>query len=175
MSETAYLSLGSNIDDRMAHMAEAESMLNAHEGITISKTSQVYETEPWPNEHHPDDHPHKEGGKKWFLNQVIQIETELSPQQLLEATQAIEKQMGRTQKHDWAPREIDIDILLYADQIIDEPDLEIPHRHMEDRQFILVPLLEIDPDLIDPMTGRPFKEILEEVKKKDSHKVSSFL
>ena len=172
---TAYLSLGSNIDDRMAFLAQAETMLSANPKIEIVQASKVYETEPWPSDELPDDHPHMEKGQKWFLNQVIEMKTTLSPQELAETIESIEQKIGRSKRHHWGAREIDIDILLYGDQIIDSPDLEIPHRHIEDRQFVLVPLVEIAPNLKDPMTGRKFSEILEETKTKDDHKVSPFL
>jgi len=171
----AYLALGSNINDRMAFLSKAERLLNEKESITITKSSAVYETEPWPKEKHSEQHPHYEGGQKWFLNQVIQIETELSPQDLFKVTEEIEKEIGRTEKDHWGPREIDIDILLYDDLVIESPELQIPHRHMHDRQFILVPLIEISPDLKDPSNGKTFSEILEDISKEDSHKVTLFL
>jgi 2-amino-4-hydroxy-6-hydroxymethyldihydropteridine diphosphokinase len=149
----------------MAFLVKAENMMRAHPKIKILKASRIYETEPWP----------EEKGEKWFLNQVIEIETSLSPDKLLKEVQDIEQKIGRIRREHWGAREIDIDILLYGDRIIDTPDLEIPHRHLEDRQFVLVPLVEIAPDLTDPMTDRKFKNILEEVKTKDSHKVTPFL
>jgi len=163
--QTAYLSLGSNIDDRMAFLEKAEKLLNAHAKIKILKTSKIYETEPWP----------EEKGEKWFLNQVLKIETSLSPDKLLKEVQGIEEKVGRIKREHWGPREIDIDILLYGDQIIDTPDLTIPHRHLEDRQFVLIPLVEIASHLIDPMTRRKFTDILDEVKDSDAHKVTPFL
>lgn len=172
---TAYLALGSNIDDRMAFLAQAQDMLNINSKIEIIKASKIYETEPWPKEELPDDHPHMEKGQKWFLNQVIEVETALSPQDLAETIESIEQKIGRTKRENWGAREIDIDILLYGDQVIDTSDLQIPHRHIEDRQFVLVPLVEIALNLKDPMTGRKFSDILEEVKAKDDHKVTPFL
>ena len=171
----AYLALGSNIDDRMAFLTLAKEALDANPKIEIIKDSKIYETEPWPRNELPNDHPHIEEGQKWFLNQVIEIETPLSPRELIEEAEAIEQKIGRTKREHWGAREIDIDILLYGDQIIDTPKLQIPHRHIEDRQFILVPLVEIAPNLKDPMTGRKFREILEEAKAKDDHKVTPFL
>lgn len=173
--QIAYLSLGSNIDDRMAFLGKAEKMLKAHPKIKVLKASQIYETEPWPKKMLPNSHPHAEKGEKWFLNQVLKIETSLAPDKLLKEVQTIERKIGRIKREHWGPREIDIDILLYGDQIIDTPDLQIPHRHLEDRQFILVPLVEVAPDLKDPMTGRKFTTILKEVKSKDSHQVTPFL
>ncbi len=172
---TAYLALGSNIDDRMAFLAEAESILSSNPKIEITQTSKIYETEPWPKDNLPDDHPHMEKGQKWFLNQVIKVETSLSPQDLADFIESIEEKLGRTKRQHWGAREIDLDILLYEDQIIDSPELQIPHRHIEDRQFVLVPLVEIAPKLKDPMTGRTFSQILEEAKAKDDHKVTPFL
>ena len=79
----AYLSLGSNIEDRMAYLTQAESMLNALPNLLIAGSSKVYETEPWPREIHGAEHPYHEAGPKWFLNQVVKVETSLSPQELL--------------------------------------------------------------------------------------------
>jgi 2-amino-4-hydroxy-6-hydroxymethyldihydropteridine diphosphokinase len=172
---TVYLALGSNIDDRMAFLAKARDLLANESGIELAKASKVYETEPWPRNELPNDHPHSETGQKWFLNQVLQIETTLSPQELLKVLGTIEQKVGRTKREHWGAREIDIDILLYGNQIIDTPDLQIPHRHIQDRQFILVPLVEISPKLKDPMTDRNFIEILERVKAEDDHKVTPFL
>ncbi len=171
----AYLALGSNIDDRMDFLTQAKKYMDANSKIEIVKASRVYETEPWPKKELPNDHPHMEKGQKWFLNQVIEVETTLSPQDLMEKAQSIEQKVGRANSEHWAAREIDIDILLYGDQIIDTPELQIPHRHIQDRQFILRPLVEIAPKLTDPMTSRKFSEILEEVKAKDDHKVTPFL
>lgn len=164
----AYLSLGSNIDDRMAHLSAAEEKLENHPQIQIIKKSKIYETEPWP---HSTDHDHPEGeaGQMWFLNQAIQIETDLEPQELLRFIQTIESDIGRTKKHHWGPREIDIDILLYGDSVFESSELTIPHRHMNDRQFVLVPLVELDPHLKDPVSGKAFKGILDVMD--DQHKV----
>ncbi|MBU0705666.1 2-amino-4-hydroxy-6-hydroxymethyldihydropteridine diphosphokinase [Patescibacteria group bacterium] len=172
---TAYLALGSNIDDRLAFLVKAETMLRTHPEIELLKTSKIYETEPWPRNELPNNHPHEEEGQKWFLNQVVEIKTPLSPQKLADVIAIIEQKIGRIKREHWGAREIDIDILLYGGQIIDTPDLHIPHRHMQDRQFVLVPLVEIAPELKDPLTGRKFSKILEEVKKEDNHKVTPFL
>ena len=170
-----FIALGSNINDRLAFLSKAETILSHNPDITILKASKVYETEPWPREYQTNKHPDQESGQEWFLNQVIKIETDLSPQELAKVAEDIENEIGRTLSHHWGPREIDIDILLYDGQVIDSPDLEIPHRHMRDRQFVLVPLVEIAPDLKDPTTGSTFKEILERAKKVDDHKVTPFL
>jgi 2-amino-4-hydroxy-6-hydroxymethyldihydropteridine diphosphokinase len=170
---TAYLSLGSNINDRLKYLNQAQQELSTHKEVKIVKSSQVYETQPWPQEDRSEDRPHAEKGQEWFLNQVIEIQTTLSPQKLLEVIQQVEKELGRTKKHHWGPREIDIDILLYGKQFIDSPELEIPHRHLSDRQFVLVPLVEIAPKLKHPVTGELFRRILEGLN--DEHKVIPFL
>ena len=172
---TAYLALGSNIDDRMTFLAKAREALKKASGIEILKASGIYETEPWPRNGLPSDHPEEEEGQKWFLNQVIEIETTLSPQELIREAGAIEEKIGRIVRGSWGAREIDIDILLYNKEIVDTPDLQIPHRHIQDRQFVLVPLVEIAPDLIDPMTNRKFSDILKKVKETDDYKVIPFL
>lgn len=174
---SVYLSLGSNVGDRMLQLSAAEEKIAGHPRIRIEKLSKVYETEPWPLHEVADtgsrEHPHAEEGQQWFLNQVIQIETDLEPLELLAAFQSIEEELGRTEKHHWGDREIDIDLLLYDKEIIDLPNLTIPHRHMADRQFILVPLLELDSSLSDPVSGKSYQSILESIK--DDHKVTSFL
>lgn len=172
---TAFLALGSNVGDRMAFLAKAREMLSENSGIKILKASKVYETEPWPKDPNHDGHPHKESGRKWFLNQVIQIETTFSPQELVQLGRKTEKEVGRTQHEHWGDRELDVDVLLYGDQMIDTPEFQIPHRHMQDRQFVLVPLVEIAPDLVDPLTGHKFSAILKNVQEYDDHKVTPFL
>ncbi|MFC1733452.1 2-amino-4-hydroxy-6-hydroxymethyldihydropteridine diphosphokinase, partial [candidate division KSB1 bacterium] len=172
--EIAYLSLGSNMGDRMAHLAAAEEKLASHSQIEILKKSKVYETEPWPLHTVEDEkeHPHSEDGQMWFLNQAIQIKTDLSPQELLEIIESIESDIGRTEKHHWGHREIDIDILLYGTQVVESSELIIPHRHLNDRQFVLMPLIEIEPDLKDPVNGKTYKAILKNIK--DEHKVEPY-
>ena len=169
-----YLSLGSNMGDRMAYLAAAEEKLSNYPGIKIVKKSKIYETEPWPlhDANDEDEHPNKEEGQMWFLNQVIKINTNVSPQQLLDVIEKIESDIGRTSKHHWGPREIDIDILLYGKEIIESPELTIPHRHINDRQFALAPLLEIEPNIKDPVSGKTFKSILKNIK--DQHKVEPY-
>jgi len=166
---TAYLSLGSNVGDRVFYLEAAIAELDKHDKINVTKYSKVYETEPWLE----GDHPHEESGDDWYLNQAIEIETTLSPQDLLKTTQEIEKTLGRETKGDLAPRTIDIDILLFDNLTVDFPELQIPHRHMNDRHFVLVPLVEIAPDLKDPVSHNLYSKILENLE--DSHKVIPFL
>lgn len=132
----AYLGIGTNLGDKEKNILRAYEMIEERVGEITSRSS-LYETEPWGY--------HSEHS---YLNSAICVDTELSPRQLLMATQRIEREMGRTQKsidghyHD---RVIDIDILLYGDETIDEPDLKIPHPLMQERDFVMNPLNEIKP------------------------------
>ena len=173
---TAYLSLGSNIGDRMKYLSGAEALLSENSEVEVVKASKVYETEPWPLHEVPNNrkgHPHAESGQDWFLNQVIKVETTLFPLSLLKVLDEIEEKLGREHKQHWGSREIDLDILLYNGEVIDLRELEVPHRHMTDRQFILIPLLEIEPNIKDPVSGRSYQEFLDEIK--DDHKVTPYL
>ncbi len=160
----AYLGLGSNVGDRMGFLAAAEAGLAQRPGIQVLRRSKVYETEPWPNE--------KEAGPHWFLNQVLEVSTTLSPQELLKALKDAEKAVGRTAHAHWGPREIDLDILLFGDQIIDLPALSIPHPHLAGRAFMLIPLLELAPAVRDPLTRLGYDEILEKLS--EPHRVTPF-
>lgn len=169
----AYLSLGSNVGDRLAYLMEAESKLADTPKIKVLDRSKVYETEPWFPDGRQTGQPAAEKGHAWYLNRILKIETSLNPMDLLGACEGIEKDMGRTHKKQMKPRTIDIDILLYGDGIVDLPELQIPHRHMADRQFVLVPLTEMEPNLKDPVTKNLYSYILQNLK--DTHKVTPFL
>ncbi len=113
--------------------------------------SAIYETQAWGNV-----------AKGNFLNQVIQIETSVSPQKLLEQTQEIEDKLGRKRTEIWGDRTMDIDILYFGDEVIRTPNLTIPHQLMHDRRFVLVPLVDILPDMIHPIFGKSNRILLEE-------------
>jgi len=134
-----YLGLGSNIGDRRANLAEAVQGLAQIPTIEIIKTSSIYETAPVGPQNQPN-----------FFDQVVQAEVSCSARRLLALVQGIEQDMGRVRRRRWGERIIDIDILLYGDGMIHEPDLQVPHPQMLARQFVLVPLAEIAPDLILP-------------------------
>ncbi|HMD48664.1 MAG TPA: 2-amino-4-hydroxy-6-hydroxymethyldihydropteridine diphosphokinase, partial [Bryobacteraceae bacterium] len=128
--KTVYLSLGSNLGDREARLREAVARLDAAE-VQVLRRSPVYETEPQDV---------KDRG--WFLNAVIEAETELFPMQLLGRTQKIERELGRLRLKPGGPRTIDIDILLYGHAVVHTPQLEIPHPRMTSRRFVLEPLAQ---------------------------------
>jgi 2-amino-4-hydroxy-6-hydroxymethyldihydropteridine diphosphokinase len=137
MSHTAYLSLGTNIGDRLANLRTAVSSLAP--SVMVQAQSSIYETEPWGYSEQPT-----------FLNQVIKCDTELTPQELLEFLKKIEVSMGRQETFRFGPRLIDLDILFYDHVKLDTPTLIIPHPRIAERAFVLVPLVEIAPDLSLP-------------------------
>ncbi|HJW98564.1 MAG TPA: 2-amino-4-hydroxy-6-hydroxymethyldihydropteridine diphosphokinase [Terriglobales bacterium] len=145
-----YLSLGSNLGDRRGNLDACLSHLGAIGDIT--KVSSLYETEPVEIRDQP-----------WFLNCAVELATELTPQELLAAVKRIEEDMGRRRTIPKGPRTIDIDILLYGDQIIDEPGLKVPHPAMHQRRFVLAPLAEIDAEVIHPVRERSVGELLDEL------------
>ena len=151
MDRIVYLSLGSNMGDRAAHLARAIELL--HEaGVRVVKQSSLYRTEPVPGTPGPP--------QQWFLNCAVEAQTTLLPQQLLRATQAIERRLGRKSQSRRGPRQLDIDILLYGTSRIRTRDLEVPHPRMTDRRFVLVPLTEIAPTLRHPRLHRTVAELL---------------
>lgn len=145
-----YLALGSNLGNKQKHLNDAVIAISLEIGNVLSVSS-FYTSAPQGFE---SENP--------FLNGVILLETELSPLQLLEKTQAIEQNMGRTQKNsqDYEDRIIDIDILLYDNQIIELPTLKIPHPKMLERDFVLIPLSEIAPELMHPGTDFKYIEMI---------------
>ncbi|UXR49870.1 2-amino-4-hydroxy-6-hydroxymethyldihydropteridine diphosphokinase [Staphylococcus simulans] len=143
-----FLGLGSNVGDRENQLKEAIRLLDEQSGIKVVKVSSFYETEPVGYVDQPD-----------FLNLCVEIQTELSPKAVLERGLAIEQQLHRVRKERWGPRTLDIDILLYGDQIIEEQDLKIPHPRMTERAFVLIPLQEIAPNKVEPRTQTKIKDI----------------
>jgi 2-amino-4-hydroxy-6-hydroxymethyldihydropteridine diphosphokinase len=137
-----FLGLGSNLGDRRRNLRRAIALLEGS-GAKILARSSLYQTQPVGY----DDQP-------WFINQVIEVESDLAPRELLGLLQSIEKKMGRTKTLPNGPRLIDLDILLAEDTILDTPDLTIPHPRMAARNFVLVPLNEIAPDVIHPVLRR---------------------
>ena len=131
------LGLGSNIGDTRAHLDKAVECLGATDGITVVARSSDYRTPPWGPVSQDD-----------FRNMCLLVDTTLPPRKLLECCLAIEAEIGRVRDIRWGPRVIDIDVLLYGAQTVDEPDLELPHPRMGERAFVLVPLSEIWPDAL---------------------------
>jgi 2-amino-4-hydroxy-6-hydroxymethyldihydropteridine diphosphokinase len=137
---TAYLGLGSNLGDRLENLRKAVRHLSRIPGITVVRSSRIYETDPVGGPDQPD-----------FLNSVLEIDTMLTPRDLLNACLDVEDTLGRQRGVRWGPRAIDIDVLTYGDEDVFEEDLEIPHPRMHERGFVLVPLLELTAD--PPLPG----------------------
>ncbi|HWO76026.1 MAG TPA: 2-amino-4-hydroxy-6-hydroxymethyldihydropteridine diphosphokinase [Bacillus sp. (in: firmicutes)] len=154
MMSKAYLSLGTNMGDRLGYLNKAISLLKMQGSIQIKKMSSIYETDPVGFE---DQSP--------FLNMVIEIETAESPFRLLEIILQIEEKLGRIRLFKWGPRTIDLDILLYNQDNIETEQLIVPHPRMHERAFVLIPLLEINDKLMHPALGKEFKQILSEIPK----------
>ncbi|MDN3429141.1 2-amino-4-hydroxy-6-hydroxymethyldihydropteridine diphosphokinase [Microbacterium sp. APC 3898] len=132
----SYLSLGSNMGDRFEMLRQAVAQLVEHPAVTVTRISSLYETDPVG---YTDQEP--------FLNMVVQLETELTALALLDVCQKIEQNLNRKRLVRWGPRTIDLDILLYNQDRIETDRLTVPHPRMNERAFVLIPLLEIDPGL----------------------------
>lgn len=151
----AYLSLGSNLGDRVGYIQQAVSLLSASPDINIVATSSFYETEPWQM--------HSEN---WFVNAVIQISTTLTPEELLKECKNVESLLGRKKEDDekgYADRTIDIDIIFYDNLLINTPELTIPHRFFHKRVFMLVPMLEIAQDFVHPLFNKTVEKLYDEI------------
>ena len=144
----AYLSLGSNMGDRAAHLRDAIARLQSEGRILL--VSSFYETEPV-----------EFTDQAWFLNCALALETTRTPRQLMSDILTIEQEMGRQRIQKKGPRIIDIDILLFSDQIIDSPDLAVPHPAMQRRRFVLEPLAEIAPEARHPVLKKTIRELLD--------------
>ena len=150
MPHRVYVGLGSNLGDRKANIREAEQRLVELPDTRIVKASSLYESEPHGN------------AKTWFINSVLEIETEFEPEELLKRTLAIEKTMGRkrvTGKR-WGSRIIDIDLLLIDNQTVNKKNLKIPHPELHKRRFVLAPLAELAPHVTHPHLGVSMSELL---------------
>lgn len=148
MRERVYIALGGNIGDVVKNFCRAAELIAQR--CTIAKASSLYETEPWGLRDQPN-----------FINAVIEIETALSPEDLLYFLQEIEDELGRQRQIRWGRRTIDLDIILFGSRMIDTVELKIPHRYLLYRDFFLVPLLEIEPDAEYPADGRKLAYFLE--------------
>ena len=144
---TAYIGLGSNLGDRLAYVRRAVAALAAR-GLAVTAASSVYESDalgpPQPA----------------YLNAVVAVSTNLAPRELLAVLKGVEEELGRHHTERWGPREIDLDLLLYGDELVSEEGLTIPHPELTKRSFVLLPLLEIAPDL-DLPSGEPASAFLE--------------
>ena len=144
---TVYLALGSNLGDSAANIDEAVKLLAA--SVKRIKQAPIYASKAVGYTNQPD-----------FLNTALRGQTDLSPEDLLKFTSGVEQQVGRTASFHWGPREIDIDITFYGDTMLETKDLTIPHREFRQRDFVLQPLNDLDPTLIDPASGQTVRQLL---------------
>jgi 2-amino-4-hydroxy-6-hydroxymethyldihydropteridine diphosphokinase len=145
--EKIYLLLGSNIGDRAKNLEEGRKMISDRIG-KISKASHLYETAPWGYEEQDD-----------FFNQALEVQTTKQPLEVLEISKQIEKEVGRISNEKWHPRVLDIDILLFGNKVFEKDDLQIPHKSMHERNFALIPLMELVPELIHPKLDLSIEEL----------------
>jgi 2-amino-4-hydroxy-6-hydroxymethyldihydropteridine diphosphokinase len=153
MASIACIGLGSNLGDRRATLEGAIAALARTNGIHVRNVSSVHETEPVGGP----------SGQAMYLNAAAVIETDLDPHELLMALQTIEVPFGRVRSVRWGERTLDLDLLLFADQIVSTPELTVPHPRMRVRRFVVEPLAEIAPEIVDPITMRTIAEMLAEV------------
>ena len=140
----SYVGLGANLGPREVTLLRAVDLLAVAPGIEVLAVSQLHETEPVGNTDQPE-----------FLNGAVAIETSLSPRELLDTLLRVEQELGRV--HDgerWGPRTIDLDLLVYGDEIVDEPGLRVPHPRLRERRFALEPLVDLEPELEIPGVGK---------------------
>lgn len=158
--KTAYLGLGTNLGDREGNLRAAVEALGS-ERLVVGRVSSVWETAPRDLLDQP-----------YFLNQVIEVQTDLFPRQLFERAKQVERKMGRAASQPKGPRVIDVDILLYGDAVVSVPGLEIPHAAMGERRFVLEPLAELAPGFRHPVTKRTVKQMLDGVREQEVRRVS---
>lgn len=143
----AYFLLGSNTGDRANQLEKARSLIERYIG-RISAKSRIYETQPWGYAEQAD-----------FYNQALEVRTLLQPKQILEVMKRIESEAGRTTGEKWGPRLLDVDLLLYDNMVINAPDLTVPHPRLQERNFALVPLMELASELRHPVLNLTIEEL----------------
>lgn len=144
-----FVALGSNIGDRLGFLQKAMDALGSAPGFKVRRVSSVYETEPVGKKEQPQ-----------FLNAAVELNSLMSPEDVLVTLKQIERAVGRTPSERWGPREIDLDLIYVQDLVIDGPELVLPHPEVDSRKFVLTPLAEIAPEFLDPLRNRSLRELL---------------
>ena len=153
MEHIAYIGIGSNLGDKLQNYEKAISEILKFDRHRFLAKSSLFKTQPMGYT-----------AQDWFVNGVIKIETDLEPHELLQALKTIESQLGRAKTFRWGPRTIDLDILFFDDIEIQTEELQIPHPSIQDRGFVLIPLAEIDRNLVHPTLKKTVQEFLENLK-----------
>src|SRR5690554_816774 len=153
MVQEVYLSLGTNLGDRVQLLASARAAVEAEVG-PIVRASAIYQTESWGGDSTQPD----------YLNQVLRVHTELDAEAVLQRALAIEHGLGRTRNRRWEPRLMDIDLLFFGKQVLHLSHLIVPHPRIQERNFVLIPLCEIDPNWLHPVLDKTIRELLESSK-----------
>ena len=138
----AFVGLGANLGSREATLLRAVDLLAATEGVSVVAVSALRDTEPVGVVDQP-----------YFLNGAVAVDTTLSPRELLQVMLDVERSLGRVRTERWGPRTVDLDLLVYGDEVVDEDGLRVPHPRLHERRFALEPLAELDPDLVIPGLG----------------------
>lgn len=155
MTRDVFLGLGSNLNDRLKYLDTAASLIGSCINIKTESVSSVYETEPW-------------GVKEQnsFLNSVMKVSTTFTPEELLGFVKETEKKAGRKERKKWHEREIDIDILFFANVVFEDENFSVPHREVQNRKFVLVPMCEIDGGFVHPLLNKTMTELLRDTRDK---------
>ncbi|MBW7956838.1 MAG: 2-amino-4-hydroxy-6-hydroxymethyldihydropteridine diphosphokinase [Deltaproteobacteria bacterium] len=154
MEERIFIAIGSNLGDRERNIREATRLAEKGGGLTVVKVSPLYESEPWG----PQDQPR-------FVNAAMEARSELPPGELLRYLKGIEAEMGRREAERWGPRLIDLDIIFYGSRVIKGERIEVPHPRAHERAFVMVPLSDIAPGFVDPLSGATVSELAERLGK----------
>jgi 2-amino-4-hydroxy-6-hydroxymethyldihydropteridine diphosphokinase len=153
MAHIAYIGIGSNVGDKAHQCKQAISEVLKVDHHKLLAESSFFKTQPVGYT-----------SQDWFINGVIKIETEMEPLELFRVLKTIELKLGRTQTFQWGPRTIDLDILIFDDKEIETEELQIPHPRLHERQFVLIPLVEIDQNLVHPVLKKTVGKLLEDLK-----------
>ncbi len=148
--QTAYIGIGSNLGDKLNNCLKAIKLIDRIPGCRVKAKADFFHTEPVGVE-----------DQDWYVNSVISLLTEISAHQLLKCLLDIEECLGRERKRKWDPRTIDLDILFFAQDVINEENLTVPHPFLQERRFVLVPMVQLAPDLIHPVLGKSMAELLD--------------